>query len=182
MKYIIDTETMKITPYEEKTMTTNKTTTTGKSRGVQMVEQLEKWKGSHEWDSIVSGIQTWYYGYMSKTSWCSTTISFLLTAVGIPVRRENVKALYDFGEKYGVGRFYTHNDIKNGIPKTIKRGDILFFLWTVGAMTETSSKHVTMCEEDTDGEMILCIGGNQSDGINPARYDRKSLYGVWRID
>ena len=54
MKYIIDTETMKITPYEEKTTTTN--TTHGKSRGVQMVEQLEKWKGAHEWDNIVSGI------------------------------------------------------------------------------------------------------------------------------
>ena len=178
MKYIIDTDTMQITPYEENPTTANKTPTPGKSRGVQMVEQLEKWRGAHEWDNIVSGIQNWYYGYMSKTSWCSTTISFLLTAVGIPTRRENVKSLYDFGEKSGVGRFYT----KNNIPKTIKRGDILFFLWTVGTMTETSSKHVTMCEEDTDGEMILCIGGNQSDGINPARYDRSYLYGVWRID
>ena len=178
MKYIIDTDTMKIIPYEEEPTTTNKTTTPGKTRGVQMVEQLEKWKGAHEWDNVVSGIQNWYYGYMSKTSWCSTTISFLLTAVGIPTRRENVKTLYDFGKKSCVGRFYT----KNELPKTIKRGDILFFLWAGDTMTEASSKHVTMCEEDTDGEMILCIGGNQSDGINPARYDRKYLYSVWRID
>ena len=178
MKYIIDTDTMKITPYEEKPTTTNKTNAPGKPRGVQMVEQLEKWKGSHEWDGVVSGIQTWFYGCMSKTSWCATTMSYLLTAVGIPARRENVKNLYDFAEKSGVGRFYT----KNEIPKTIRRGDILFFLWTGGTMTETSSKHVTMCEEDTAGEMILCIGGNQSDGINPMRYDRSKLYGVWRID
>ena len=179
MKYIIDTDTMKITPYEDQKTDPN---TPGKTRGVQMVEQLEKWKGAHEWDNIVSGIQNWYYGYMSKTSWCATTISFLLTAVGIPTRRENVKALYDFGEKSGIGRFYTHNDIKNGIPRLIKRGDVLFFLWTGNKMTATSSKHVTMCEQDTDEETILCIGGNQSDGINPARYDRSYLYGVWRID
>lgn len=182
MKYIIDTDTMQITPYEEKPTTTNKAYSPRKPRGVQMVEQLEKWKGSHEWDNIVSGIQTWYYGYMSKTSWCSTAISFLLTAVGIPVRRENVKALYDFGRNSGVGRFFTHNDIRTGIPGTIKRGDILFFLWEGDKMETNSKKHVTMCEQDTDGEMILCIGGNQSDGINPARYDRKHLYGVWRID
>lgn len=173
MKYIIDTDTMQITPYEEK-----KATTPGKTRGVQMVEQLEKWKGAHEWDGIVSGIQTWFYGCMSKTSWCATTMSYLLTAVGIPVKRENVLRLYNFAKKSGAGKFYTNDEL----PKTIKRGDILFFLWTCDTMTETSSKHVTMCEEDTDGEMIICIGGNQSDGINPARYDRKYLYGVWRID
>ena len=182
MKYIIDTETMKVTPYEENTVTTNKTTTPGKPRGVQMVEQLEKWKGSHEWDDIVSGIQTWFYGWVSKTSWCSTTISFLLTAVGINVKMENVKSLYNFGKNSGIGQFYTHNDIKNGIPGTIKRGDILFFLWEGDKMETTSKKHVTMCEDDTDGEMILCIGGNQSDGINPARYERSKLYGVWRIE
>lgn len=178
MKYIIDTDTMQITPYEEKPTTTNKAYSPRKPRGVQMVEQLEKWEGAHEWDGIVSGIQTWFYGGMSKTSWCATTMSYLLTAVGIPARRENVKGLYDFAKKSGVGRFYN----KNELPKTIKRGDILFFLWTGDTMTETSSKHVTMCEQDTDGEMILCIGGNQSDGINPDRYDRKYLYGVWRID
>ena len=178
MKYIIDTETMKVTPYEEKPTTTNKTNTPRKSRGVQMVEQLEKWKGAREWDNIVSGIQTWFYGCMSKTSWCATTMSYLLTAVGIPAKRENVLRLYNFAKKSGAGKFYT----KDEIPKTIKRGDILFFLWTGDTMTETSRKHVTMCEEDADGEMILCIGGNQSAGINPARYDRKYLYGVWRID
>lgn len=175
MKYIIDTDTMQITPYEDQK---NGATTPGKTRGVQMVEQLEKWKGAHEWDSIVSGIQTWFYGYVSKTSWCATTMSYLLTAVGIPTRRDNVKGLLDRAINSGVGHVYT----KYELPKTIKRGDILFFLWTGDTMTETSSKHVTMCEEDTDGAMILCIGGNQSDGINPARYDRRYLYGVWRID
>lgn len=179
MKYILDTDKMTITKYEEKTET--KTTTPG-NRGEQMVAQLEKWKGAHEWDSIVAGIQNWYYGYMSKTSWCSTTISFLLTAVGIQVRRENVKLLYDYGNKSGIGRFYTHNDIKNGVLGLIKRGDILFFLWDGDTMETTSSKHVTMCEQDSDTDKIICIGGNQSDGINPATYNRKYLYGVWRLD
>lgn len=174
MKYIIDTDTMTITPYEEQ----KTDTTTPGPRALQMVKQLEKWKGAHEWDGIVSGIQTWFYGYVSKTSWCATTMSYLLTAVGIPAKRENVKGLLDFCIKSGDGWFYPRNDL----PKTIKRGDVLFFLWNGDTMTETSSKHVTMCEKDTDGEMILCIGGNQSDGINPARYDRKYLYGVWRID
>lgn len=182
MRYIIDTETMKITPYEEEKKTETTTTTTEKSRGVQMVEQLEKWKGAHEWDAIVSGIQNWYYGYISKTSWCSTTMSFLLTAVGVPVRRENVKALYDFGKSSKVGTFYTHNDIKIGRPGKIKRGDILFFLWEGDTMETTSKKHVTMCERDSSADGILCIGGNQSDGIDSTYYNRKYLYGVWRID
>ena len=175
MKYIIDTDTMKITQYED--VPSDKSKNPG-PRAIQMVSQLEKWKGAHEWDSIVSGIQTWFYGYVPKTSWCATTMSFLLTAVNIPTKRENVKKLLDRGINSGVGRVYAKNDL----PKIIKRGDILFFLWNGDTMTETSSKHVTMCEEDTDGEMILCIGGNQSDGINPARYDRKYLYSVWRID
>lgn len=174
MKYIINTDTMTITPYEEH----KPATTTPGPRALQMVTQLETWKGAKEWDGIVSGIQTWFYGFLSKTSWCATTMSYLLTAVGIPTRRENVKDLYDFGRQSGVGRFYSKGDL----PKTIKRGDILFFLWKGDAMTETSSKHVTMCEEDTAGEAILCIGGNQYDGINPVRYGRKYLYGVWRID
>lgn len=178
MKYIIDTDTMQITPYEEKPTTVNKEPTKGKPRGVQMAEQLEKWKGAHEWDGIVSGIQTWFYGCMSKTSWCATTMSYLLTAVGIPTRCENVKDLLDRAINSGVGRVYT----KNELPKTIKRGDILFFLWEGGKMETTSKKHVTMCEQDADGEAILCIGGNQYDGINPVRYGRKYLYGVWRID
>ena len=171
MKYIIDTDTMRITPYEEEKHTATKpdTNTQGKPRGVQMVEQLEKWRGAHEWDNIVSGIQTWFYGYVSKTSWCATTMSYLLTAVGIPVKLENVLRLYNFAKKSGAGNFYT----KDELPKNIKRGDILFFLWSKDTMTATSSKHVTMCEQDTDGEMILCIGGNQSDGSNAARYDRK---------
>ena len=174
MKYIIDTDTMQITPYEEQA---HACTCPG-PRALQMVEQLEKWKGAKEWDGIVSGIQTWFYGYVSKTSWCATTMSYLLTAVGINVKMENVKSLCDYAKKSVVGKFYN----KNELPKHIKRGDILFFLWEGDTMTETSSKHVTMCEEDTDGEAILCIGGNQSNGINQARYDRKHLYGVWRID
>ena len=175
MKYIIDTDTMTITKYKDQKPDA---ITPGKTRGVQMVEQLEKWKGAREWDNIVSGIQTWFYGYVPKTSWCATTMSYLLTAVGIQIKLDNVLRLYNFAKKSVIGPFYT----KNELPKTIKRGDILFFLWTRGTMTEKSSKHVTMCEQDTDGEMILCIGGNQADGINPARYDRKYLYGVWRID
>lgn len=174
MKYIIDLDNMTITKYEEP----KKADTAPGTRGLQMVVQLETWRGAREWDHIVEGIQGWFYGYLSKTSWCATTMSYLLTGAGIPVKRENVKALYDFGKQSGVGRFYT----KNELPKTIKRGDILFFLWAGDTMTETSSKHVTMCEQDEDGDTILCIGGNQMDGINPARYARKHLYGVWRID
>lgn len=178
MKYIIDLDTMTITKYEEPKKADNAPGT----RGLQMVAQLETWRGAREWDHIVEGIQGWFYGYLSKTSWCATTMSYLLTGAGIPVKRENVKGLYDFGKKSNIGRFFTHNDVKNGIPGTIKRGDILFFLWEGDTMETTSKKHVTMCEEDSDGDMILCIGGNQSDGINPARYDRSKLYGVWRID
>ena len=95
---------------------------------------------------------------------------------------ENVKSLYDFGKNSWIGRFYTHDDIKNGIPGLIKRGDILFFLWEGDKMETSSKKHVTMCECDSEGNNIICIGGNQSDGINTATYPRDKLYGVWRIE
>jgi len=172
MKYIIDTDTMSISEYKGDTETS-----TG-ARQIKMLELLRTWTGAHEWDGIVSGIQKWYYGYVSKTSWCATTMSYLLTAVGINVKRENVASLLDYARTSNIGHVYE----KSEIPKTIREGDILFFLWGGGTMTAKSSKHVTMCNMDTCAGSIHCLGGNQSDGITEQMYARNCLYAVWRID
>lgn len=170
MKYIIDTETMDIKPYKAEATSTK--------RQIKMLELLRTWTGSHEWDGIVSGIQKWYYGYVSKTSWCATTISYLLNAVGINVRRENVCLLLDYAKNSGIGHVYE----KNEIPKLIREGDILFFLWKGDTMTVNSSKHVTMCNMDSTVNQLRCLGGNQSDGITEQTYDKNKLFAVWRID
>lgn len=177
MKYIIDTDTMKITKMEEA-----EKAEASEKRQIKMLNLLRLYQGHKEWDGVVCGIQKWYYGYVSKTSWCATTISFLLSAVGISVRRENVKNLLDYAEVSKIGKVYTRNDFKIGMCKEIKEGDILFFLWDGDTMTTGSKKHVSMCNETTTGDKIKCLGGNQADAISEQIYDRSKLYAIWRID
>lgn len=181
MKYIVDVDAGTVEEYKDPTENTT-VSYTPKKRQIQMLEVLKQWWGAKEWDGIVSGIQKWFYGYVSKTSWCATTISYLLEAVGIHIKDENVYNLMKKAEKSNIGQFYTRNDINTGFCKTIQEGDILFFLWTGDSMNSTSKKHVTMCAQTTDGEKIKCLGGNQNDGVSYAAYNKNKLFAVWRID
>ena len=174
-KWIIDTEKGTGVPYVEQA-----SDETPDYAG-EMLKLIRTWNGAKEWDGIVSGIQKWFYGSVVKASWCATTMSYLLTAVGLNVHEENVYNLMMKCKSLsamGIGSFYA----SHSVPKQLKEGDILFMLWNGTQMTTTSSKHVTMCNVSTTGSEVKCIGGNQNDGICVSTYYRKNIYAVYRLD
>lgn len=176
MKIEIDTETgsVKVDGKE-----VNKVTEENKN----LVTLFMKYLGTKEYNGIVADIQKWYYGRLVKASWCATSVSYFANCLGIlnkiGGKNENVyhmmnacKALNGVhGTFFGVGN----------IPAKLKANDILFFLWKGTKMGISSSKHVSICYEDTTQVKIPCIGGNQDDSICIKAYDKKYLYGVYRL-
>ncbi len=168
-RYIIDTEAGTVTPYTE---------SAGSSKAETMIATLCAHRGDLEYNGFVAIIQKWYYGSLVKASWCATTISYLFNQVGISIKAENVNRLREAckADHYN-GTYYEGKDI----PATIKRGDILFWLWSGDVMTDTSSKHVGIAEYDSDSNKIYCLGGNQKDKICTLEYARKNLYAIYRL-
>lgn len=146
--------------------------------------EFAKYRGVTEYEGIVGQIQKWFYGYVSKTSWCATSLSYFAFVCGVldsfGGKHENVynmmvacKAQADKGK----GTFFD----KYHIPETIERNDILFWLWDGKIMNTTSSKHVGVAEYKSNTDKIFCIGGNQKDKICTLEYDKKFLYAVYRL-
>lgn len=175
-KYIIDTVTGTCDPYIENMHETN---------GEKLYRLFKQHEGAKEYEGIVNKIQTWYYGSLVKAPWCATAVSYFMNQIGVKIKSENVNILRldckKFAEINKVGSFYDRTG--NGLPNTIKRGDILFWLWSGDKMTNTSSKHVGVCAEDTskDSSVIPCIGGNQDNRICIKNYDTRKLYAVYRL-
>lgn len=170
MKYILDTEAGTCKPYTEK----EDAKTSSISKTEKMVRMLSEHRGDTEYNGFVETIQKWYYGSLVKASWCATTISYLLNQVGVAIKAENVKKLLDAVTESG--RFEILDPSEN-----VKRGDILFWLWSGNIMTESSSKHVGLAEYDSANRNIYCLGGNQKDKICTLSYDRKCLYKIARL-
>lgn len=170
--FIIDTEKRTCTPYM-------KDTSSELSRSEQMIRTLISNRGTAEYNGIVATIQKWYYGSLVKASWCATCISYLLNQAGISShKQENVyRLMLSLQSDHYNGTFYD----KKNLPSMIKRGDILFWLWSGDTMTATSSKHVGMAEYDSNKDTVFCIGGNQKDKICTLEYERKYLYAVYRL-
>lgn len=169
-KYIIDTDTGSCTPYVE-----DGATTPSISKKEKMVRILAEHRGDKEYEGFVKTIQTWYYGSLVKASWCATTVSYLLAQVGLSdIKAENVKTLLD---KVVASKKFELLDRSCDV----KRGDILFWLWSGNVMTTTSSKHVGIAEFDSVRNKIYCLGGNQKDKICTLGYDRKYLFCIARL-
>lgn len=148
-----------------------------------LADYFDMHKGVTEYNGIVADIQKWYYGSLVKDSWCATSISYFANQMGILSdiggKNENVFHMCNACRDKGGGVFFD----KNSLPFTVKRGDILFYLWKGSVMGVTSSKHVGICHQDcalTTGGMVPTIGGNQSDSICVRNYDNKFLYAVYR--
>lgn len=171
-KYIIDTDNGTVTAYQ---VTPASAGATGK--GETMVRTLSEHRGDVEYTGFVAEIQKWFYGSVVKASWCATTISYMLHKIGIEIKKENVKGLLDACK--ADPRFIVYE--KGNLPQTVKRGDILFWLWSGNLMTTSSSKHVGLAEYDSSGSQIYCLGGNQKDKICTLAYDRSKLYAVARL-
>lgn len=171
-KYIIDTEAGTVVP-----MTADR----GESVGCKIAAGFEVNEGVKEYDGIVATIQTWFYGHLVKASWCATSMSYMMQAAGLAgVREENVNLLRIACKTKalaGNGVFYD----KAKLPAEIRRGDVCFWLFDGSTMTNTSKKHVNVCTDDTDGQTIWCIGGNQDNKICVKPYKRSQLYAVYRV-
>lgn len=147
-----------------------------------LFDVLNSIHGAKEWDAAVGKIQTWYYGSYVKASWCATAVSWAANQLGILDRiggkNENVYHMMHACAGTGLGQFFTRK--AGEIPKQIKQGDILFYLWDGNIMTPTSNKHVSIAAEDTTSDKILSEGGNQKDKICRLYYDRDKLYALYR--
>lgn len=142
--------------------------------------------GVVEYNGIVATIQMWYYGSVVKASWCATSVSYFSNQLGILAqiggKNENVNRMRLACLKANPDRCVTDRSILKS-SFAIVRGDILFWLWEGDTMSDGSNKHVGVAnEESVNSRTVACIGGNQSDMIKVAIYDRKSLYMVFRPD
>lgn len=145
-----------------------------------IVDELSKYRGTQEYNGIVSTIQTWFYGKLIKQAWCATCISYFANLCGILEqiggKNENVYNMLIACRNTHPDRFYS----RDNLPATIKKNDILFWLWSGDTMNAGSSKHVGVAEYDSDSDIIYCLGGNQKDKICTLAYNRKYLYAVYR--
>ena len=175
VKYIIDIEAGICVPYNE--VIPDRT-------GENLYKLFKQFEGAKEYEGIVAQIQKWYYGSLVKASWCATAVSYFMDQLGIPLKAENVNILRlkckNLAELHKTGKYYDRTG--NGLPDTIRRGDILFWLWSGDQMTNTSSKHVGVCAADTsiNSAVVPCIGGNQDNMICVKNYDTRKLYAVYR--
>lgn len=141
-----------------------------------LIEQFEKYIGTREYNGIVATIQTWYYGYVSKTAWCATSMSYMANECGIldqlGGKNEGVYEMYlACKAKHGKGKFYDYDSLPDMIPK----GAVCFFL-------RRGASHVTLAYEDKHLDKlkyIACLGGNQNDSICIKSYHMGSLQAVF---
>ena len=174
-KYIIDTETGICEPYNEETPET---------KGEKLYKLFKQFEGTKEYDGIVAQIQRWYYGSLVEASWCATAVSYFADQLGLPIKAENVNLMRCRCEALsagGTGKYWDRRT--SGLPDVIRKGDILFWLWSGDQMTITSSKHVGVCAADKvaiQSAVVPCIGGNQDDKICVKNYDTRKLYAVYR--
>lgn len=163
MKYLIDTDEGTCVPATE-------------TKGCA-VDLMEKDKGAKEWDDTVTKIQTWYYGKLVKAAWCATSASYYMNKAGYGITKaQNVYNLLCNCRKVKSGKLYERNEL----PLTVKRGDVLFWLWKGDSMSSASSKHVGFCETTTSDDTIRTLGGNQNDSICVKTYNKKYLYAIYR--
>lgn len=141
-----------------------------------LIEAFEKYIGTREYNGIVATIQTWYYGYVSRTAWCATSMSYMANECGIldqlGGKNEGVWEMYNACKaKHGKGKFYDYANLPDRIPK----GAVCFFL-------RNGASHVTLAYADTNLDKlkyIACLGGNQNDSICVKSYHMGCLQAVF---
>lgn len=141
-----------------------------------VVDVFERYKGTKEYDGVVAVIQKWYYGSMVKAAWCATSMSWALAQLGLlkktlGKKQENVYLMEKALESAGCQEIEEADEAK--------RGDILILNFS-STWNSTASKHVTAFTGQREGDLLYCIGGNQSDSIKVTGYNRKSVRSIWR--
>lgn len=136
------------------------------------------YQGTQEWNGIIPTIQKWFYGSMIKEPWCATSMCWALAQLGL--REYTLKGKSDnvFNLNQRLRDAVSHGRCHAEKIDNIKRGDIIIFSWD-GNFNLTSNKHITSAIK-LEGDVVKCIGGNQSNGINITSYDTHKIYAVYR--
>lgn len=144
-----------------------------------LIEAFTPYIGTREYDGIVAEIQKWYYGYVSRTAWCATSMSYFADKCGIldqlGGRNEGVYEMYQACKgKHRLGYFYDYANI----PATIPEGAVCFFL-------RNGASHVTVSAERKKYDRLsylMCLGGNQDDSICVKSYHMSKLQAIFVPD
>ena len=113
MKYLIDTDAGTCIPYGEEKMG-------------NIADEMEACIGAKEWDETVTKIQKWFYGYLSKTAWCATGLSYFSALAGKLEQTgmfENVDDMKEYMDSRN--RLDCTKNYGGGAYKA-KRGDVVF--------------------------------------------------------
>ena len=135
--------------------------------------------GAVEWDATVGAIQIWYYGSYVKSAWCTTSLTYYASKVGVSSqvpKNANVDTLWN---RMSTVKWYTPQ--YGGTLRYPKRGDVIFFS---NRHTTADLTHVGVVSK-VSGTSISYISGNTTnptsggpDGIFEHTIDITDMYVV----
>lgn len=148
------------------------------STALTATDVFKVYEGTQEWNGIIRTIQEWFYGAMSKTPWCATSLCWVLAQLGLReyTLRGKSDNVFDLNTRLADA---VANDRCDTIGiNNIKYGDIIIFSWST-PFSISAAKHVA-CAIKNNGNTVTCIGGNQSDSISVAEYSIDKIHAVYR--
>lgn len=137
--------------------------------GKTMADFFEADEGAKEWDATVAKIQTWYYGYVSKTAWCATSLSYYANMAGVADQTgkyNNVDRVKDFMNSRGMLDCTKNYGGGHYVPK---RGDVVFMS---DKKTYADCTHIGVISDiNTSKGTVTVISGNCADSICKRTYN-----------
>ncbi len=99
---------------------------------------------------------TSYKAGHDEVPWCAAFVCRMLEECGYKSTHSAAAASYD----------------DFGLACSLKEGAIITFKWASGG------RHVTICDHVIDGQMVACIGGNQSNSVKISNYERQFIHSI----
>lgn len=133
------------------------------NNGLTLADKMEQYEGAAEYEGIVAEIQKWFYGYVSRTSWCATCVSYFANLLGIGNQVGKYENVDKMKENFNARGFLDCTKNYGGGNYQAKRGDVVFFS---DNHTYADCTHVGVVQSinHQTGE-LQWIGGNTSDKI-----------------
>lgn len=156
-----------------------------------LTDMFEEHLGAHEYDSFVTRMITWYYGYMAKVAWCAISMSYMSHQLGIDAQTGKDQNCYYLLNKIKERHKATGKGILKERGETLKKGDvikrgtIIFMLNDDPPMRAGSKKHVTTAYKEFTYKgtgTFQSLGGNQSDEIMVKTYNQSSIWATFYPD
>lgn len=155
-----------------------------------LTDMFEEHLGAKEYDSFVSKMIKWYYGYDAKVAWCAISMSYMANQLGILDQfggkhqncYEMLTAVKLAVKKTGKGKVIEKDQLRNHL---IKRGTVIFVLNDDPPMKYTSKKHVTTAYKDfvyKGTGTYENLGGNQSDMIKVKTNAQSRIWAIFEPD